>query len=184
MPPSSIRRPAVFSALAALLLTALAMPVGAVADDEPADTSDPLLAAQAQAVADGTSVPVNALTTESDTVTAEADGSFTTTSSVLPVRVRQGGDWVPVDATLVAGADGTYSPRATPSGVRLSGGGSGPLATLTDPTGHSMSLTMPFALPAPQVSGEHGPLRRRTARRRPVGDGDRPGRIQRRVDRA
>ncbi|MGC0400163.1 hypothetical protein RKD27_002807 [Streptomyces sp. SAI-126] len=154
MPPSSIRRPAVFSALAALLLTALAMPVGAVADDEPADTSDPLLAAQAQAVADGTSVPVNALTTESDTVTAEADGSFTTTSSVLPVRVRQGGDWVPVDATLVAGADGTYSPRATPSGVRLSGGGSGPLATLTDPTGHSMSLTMPFALPAPQVSGD------------------------------
>ncbi|WP_329227963.1 ricin-type beta-trefoil lectin domain protein [Streptomyces canus] len=154
MVPSSARRPAVFSALAALLLTALAVPAGAVAADEPAAATDPLLAAQAQAVADGTSVPVDALTSETDTVTAEADGSFTTTSSVLPVRVRQGDDWVPLDGTLVAGADGTYSPRATPSGVRLSGGGSGPLAVLTDPAGHSMSLTMPFALPAPQVSGD------------------------------
>lgn len=154
MLPSSARRLALFPALAALLLTALAVPGGAVAADEPADTSDPLLAAQAQAVTDGTSVPVDALTSETDTVTANPDGSFTTTSAVLPVRVRQDGAWVPVDATLTAGADGTYSPKATPSGVRLSDGGNGPLATLTDPAGHSMSLTMPFALPAPQVSGD------------------------------
>ncbi|MFI6659937.1 ricin-type beta-trefoil lectin domain protein [Streptomyces sp. NPDC050523] len=154
MLPSSARRPAVFSALAALLLTALAIPAGAVAADEPADTADPLLAAQAKAVADGTSVPVDALTSETDTVTAEADGSFTTTSSVLPVRVQRDGSWVPVDATLTGNSDSGYSPRATPSDVRLSGGGSGPLATLTDPAGHSMSLTMPFALPAPQVNGD------------------------------
>ncbi|MFI2764792.1 ricin-type beta-trefoil lectin domain protein [Streptomyces echinatus] len=154
LPSSTTRRPALLSALAALLLTALTVPAGAVAADEPADIADPLLAAQAKAVADGASVPVDALTSGTDTVTAEPDGSFTTTSSVLPVRVQQGGDWVPVDATLVVGADGAYSPRATPSGVRLSGGGSGPLATLTDPAGHRMSLTMPFALPAPQVSGD------------------------------
>ncbi|WP_405992504.1 ricin-type beta-trefoil lectin domain protein [Streptomyces sp. NBC_00986] len=154
MLPSSARRLALFPALGALLLTALAVPTGALADGEPADTADPLLAAQAQAVADGTSVPVDALTSQTDTVAANPDGSFTTTSAVLPVRVRQDGAWVPVDATLAVGADGTYSPRATPNGVHLSGGGSGPLATLTDPTGHSMSLTMPFALPAPQVSGD------------------------------
>jgi len=153
--PSSIRRLTLLP-VAALLLTALAVPAGAVAADkadQPADISDPLLAAQAKAVADGASVPVDALTSETDTVTAEPDGSFTTTSSVLPARVRQDGAWVPVDATLTGNSDGGYSPRATPSGVRLSGGGSGPLATLTDPAGHSMSLTMPFTLPAPQVSG-------------------------------
>lgn len=154
MLPSSARRLALFPALGALLLTALAVPTAALADGEPADTADPLLAAQAQAVSDGTSVPVDALTSQTDTVVANPDGSFTTTSAVLPVRVRQDGAWVPVDATLTAGADGAYSPRATPSGVRLSGGGTGPLATLTDPAGHSMSLTMPFALPAPQVSGD------------------------------
>ncbi|MGW0966887.1 LamG-like jellyroll fold domain-containing protein [Streptomyces sp. NPDC002516] len=95
-----------------------------------------------------------ALTSQTDDVVAHPDGSFTTTTGVLPVRVYRNGDWVPVDATLVTGPDGTYSPRATPSGVRLSAGGTGPLATLTDPAGHSMSLTMPFALPAPAVSGD------------------------------
>ncbi|MEU6550175.1 LamG-like jellyroll fold domain-containing protein [Streptomyces sp. NPDC046915] len=154
MLPSSVRRLTLMPAAATLLLTGLALPAAGLTSDDPVDTSDPLLAAQAQAVADGTTVPVDALTSETDTVTAEPDGSFTRTSSVLPVRVREDGTWVPVDATLAANADGTYSPKATPSGVRLSGGGNGPLATLTDPAGHSMSLTMPFTLPTPQVSGD------------------------------
>ncbi|MFJ3302166.1 ricin-type beta-trefoil lectin domain protein [Streptomyces sp. NPDC086549] len=153
MLPSSVRRLALLPAVATLLLTGLVVPAAGFAADDPVDTSDPLLAAQAQAIAGGTSVPVDALTSETGTVAAEPDGSFTRTSSVLPVRVRQDGDWVPVDATLAANADGTYSPKATLSGVRLSGGGNGPLATLTDPAGHRMSLTMPFALPAPQVGG-------------------------------
>ncbi|MEU2306503.1 LamG-like jellyroll fold domain-containing protein [Streptomyces misionensis] len=150
----SIRRLTLLPAVATLLLAGLALPAAGSAAEDPADTSDPLLAAQAQAVAGQKPVPVDALTSETDTVTAEPDGSFSRTTSVLPVRVHQDGTWVPVDATLVAGLDGTYSPRATPSSVKLSGGGSGPLATLTDPAGHSMSLTMPFSLPAPQVSGD------------------------------
>nr|WP_275409238.1 ricin-type beta-trefoil lectin domain protein [Streptomyces sp. SID12501] len=150
---SSVRRLALLP-VAGVLLGALTVPAGAVAVDDPAGPTDPLLVAQAKAVADGTAVPVDALTSETDTVTAQPDGTFTTTSTVLPVRVHRDGGWVPVDATLVAGADGTYSPKATPSGVRLSGGGSGPLATLTDPAGHSMSLTMPFTLPAPRVDGD------------------------------
>ncbi|MEU7428621.1 LamG-like jellyroll fold domain-containing protein [Streptomyces sp. NPDC040750] len=151
MLPSSVRRLILLPAVASLLLTGLALPTVALAADDPAD---PLLAAQAQAVSGGTPVPVDTLTSETDTVTAEPDGSFTRTSSVLPVRVNQNGAWTPVDATLAANSDGTYSPKATPSGVRLSGGGSGPLATLTDPAGHSMSLTMPFTLPAPQISDD------------------------------
>ncbi|MFJ6666564.1 LamG-like jellyroll fold domain-containing protein [Streptomyces sp. NPDC091383] len=154
MLPSSVRRLTLLPAVATLLLTGLALPAAGSTADDPVDASDPLLAAQAQAVVDQTPVPVDALTTETDTVTAQPDGSFSRTSSVLPVRVHQGGAWVPVDATLATNSDGTYSPKATPSGVRLSGGGSGPLATLTDPAGHIMSLTMPFALPAPQVSGD------------------------------
>lgn len=159
MPPSSAhrpasRRPVLFAALGALLFGAFTAPASATTPADPADTADPLLAAQARAVAGGTDVPVDALTSETDTVTAHPDGSFTTTSGVLPVRVRKDGDWVPVDATLTANPDGTFSPRATPSGVTLSAGGSGPLATLTDPAGHSMSLTMPFALPAPTASGD------------------------------
>ncbi|MCF3129504.1 LamG-like jellyroll fold domain-containing protein [Streptomyces olivochromogenes] len=153
MLPSSVRRLALLPAVATLLLTGLVVPAAGFTADDPVDTSDPLLAAQAQAVAEGASVPVDALTSETDTVTAEPDGSFTRTSSVLPVRVRQDDNWVPVDATITANADGTYSPKATLSRVRLSGGGNGPLATLTDPAGHRMSLTMPFALPAPQVAG-------------------------------
>ncbi|MFF4724701.1 ricin-type beta-trefoil lectin domain protein [Streptomyces mirabilis] len=159
MPSSSASRPAfrrlaLFAALCSLSLGALTAPASAVTSMDPGDTADPLLAAQAHAVADGTDVPVDALTSETDAVVAHPDGSFTTTTGVLPVRVRENGDWVPVDATLVASSDGTYSPKATPSGVRLSAGGSGPLATLTDPAGRSMSLTMPFALPAPTVSGD------------------------------
>ncbi|MEW2113732.1 ricin-type beta-trefoil lectin domain protein [Streptomyces sp. NPDC005474] len=150
---SSVRRLALLP-VAGVLLGALTVPAGAVTADDPSGPTDPVLVAQAKATADGAAVPVDALTTETDTVTAQPDGTFTTTSTVLPVRVQRDGDWVPVDATLVAGADGTYSPKATPSGVRLSGGGSGPLATLTDPAGHSMSLTMPFALPTPRVSGD------------------------------
>ncbi|MFE4992370.1 LamG-like jellyroll fold domain-containing protein [Streptomyces mirabilis] len=150
---SSVRRLALLP-VTGVLLGALTVPAGAVTTDDPSGPSDPLLAAQAKAVADGTPVPVDALTSETDSVTAQPDGSFTTTSAVLPVRVQREGAWVPVDATLVADADGTYSPRATPNGVRLSGGGSGPLATLTDPAGHTMSLTMPFALPTPQISSD------------------------------
>ncbi|MEH0576792.1 MULTISPECIES: ricin-type beta-trefoil lectin domain protein [Streptomyces] len=150
---SSVRRLALLP-VAGVLLGALTVPAGAVTADDPSGPTDPLLVAQAKAVADGTAVPVDALTSETDTVTAQPDGTFITTSTILPVRVQRDGDWVPVDATLVAGADGTYSPKATPSGVRLSGGGGGPLATLTDPAGHSMSLTMPFALPTPRVSSD------------------------------
>ncbi|MDD1062602.1 ricin-type beta-trefoil lectin domain protein [Streptomyces cocklensis] len=118
-----------------------------------ADT-DPMAAARALAVASGHAVPVDSATTEISTVQADPDGTFTATTSLLPVRVRRDGTWVPVDATLTAAADGTLSPRATPNAVRLSGGGSGPLATLTHEDGTSMAFTLPFPLPAPTVTGD------------------------------
>ncbi|MFF4121422.1 LamG domain-containing protein [Streptomyces sp. NPDC001714] len=116
--------------------------------------SDPMLAAQAEAVASGHDAPVDSLTTETSTVTANPDGTFTSTINVMPVRVLKDGAWTPVDATLATNADGTLSPKATPNDVTLSGGGSGPLVTQTNEDGHSMALTMPFTLPAPVVSDD------------------------------
>jgi hypothetical protein len=136
-----------------LLAGLLAIPATpATADD--AAPSDPRLAAQAQAVASGQSVPIDDLTTEISTTAANPDGTFTSTTSVMPVRVRKNGAWTPVDATLAANPDGTLSPQATPNGVTLSAGGTGPLVTLTHEDGHSIALTLPFALPTPTSNGD------------------------------
>ncbi|MEV0179157.1 LamG domain-containing protein [Streptomyces sp. NPDC050625] len=126
----------------------------AVADDFSATPSDPLLAAQAQAESTGKSVPVDALTTEVSTTEALPDGTFTNTTSVLPTRVFKDGEWTPLDATLVSDGHGGYAPKSTPNGVTLSGGGDGPLVTLTHADGPSMALTLPFTLPKPDVSGD------------------------------
>lgn len=143
------RQLAWFPALAALLLGLPAQP--ATADSTP---SDPLLAAQTLAVSSGQTVPVDALTTQTGIVDANPDGTFTSTTSLLPTRVQQNGAWTPVDATLTANGDGTYSPAATPNGVVLSGGGTGPLVTLTHADGNHLNLTLPFALPQPTISGD------------------------------
>ncbi|MFD0327555.1 hypothetical protein ACFQZC_03265 [Streptacidiphilus monticola] len=120
----------------------------------PSTSSDSAMArATAQAAATGKPVAVESATTETQQVTANPDGSFTFTDSLLPARVKRNGAWRPVSAALVANGDGSYSPEATPSGLTLSGGGSGPLATMTDPAGHSVSYTLPFRLPAPTVDG-------------------------------
>ncbi|MFJ9248906.1 LamG domain-containing protein [Streptomyces sp. NPDC101776] len=137
-------------ALTGLLLT---VPAVSARADDPAP-SDPMLAAQTEAVASGQDVPVESVTTETSAVTANPDGMFTSTTNVMPVRVLKGGVWTPVDATLGANPDGTLSPKATPNGVTLSSGGSGPLVTLTNQDGHSMALTMPFTLPTPTVSDD------------------------------
>lgn len=157
-----LTRAAAISVLSALVLT-WAGP--ASADDappgDPADggTQAPIIAAgpeqtaQQQAESTGTPVPVDALTTQTDQVVAQPDGTFTRISYVQPVRINEGGAWTAVDATLTAVTGGGYSPAATPSHVLLSGGGSGPLATLTDPDGNQLSYTFPVPLPAPTVTG-------------------------------
>ncbi|WP_196196705.1 hypothetical protein [Streptacidiphilus fuscans] len=112
----------------------------------------PEAAALAQAQSTGQSVPVDADTTSTSTTVANPDGTFTYTAGVLPVRAQQNGTWVPVDATLTP-VSGGYSPKAAVSGVVFSAGGTGPLATLTNSSGQSVSVSWPSALPAPTVSG-------------------------------
>ncbi|MFD7730989.1 LamG-like jellyroll fold domain-containing protein [Kitasatospora phosalacinea] len=157
----------------ALLATACAVVAGfagpALADDRPfavaPGNSTPPAAGQAQSAPDGPvqvarakarqsgkPVTVEELTTETSLTVANPDGTLTRTDNVRPVRVKKDGAWVAVDASLGHNGDGTWSPKAVPSGVALSGGGTGPLATFTDARGRSLSLTLPFALPAPVVS--------------------------------
>ncbi|WP_282205346.1 LamG-like jellyroll fold domain-containing protein [Kitasatospora fiedleri] len=158
----------------ALVAAACAVLVGfaapAVADDRPfavapgnttppaagqqdSAPNGPVQVARAKARATGKAVTVEELTTETSLTVANPDGTLTRTDNVRPARVRKDGVWTAVDASLARNGDGTWSPKAVPSGVALSGGGTGPLATFTDAEGHDLSLTLPFALPAPVVSG-------------------------------
>lgn len=100
----------------------------------------------------GRPVPVPSMTTQTSTTVALPDGKFEMTTYVMPVRVKQDGRWVPVSATLHRVAGG-YSPAATPSGLVLSAGGSGPLAVMRTAGGQRLSLSLPFRLPAPSVDG-------------------------------
>ena len=163
LPPYAARRPArrskrrklaLIPALAGLLLAGTAVPAVADSASGTNPTSSAMAAAQTQALSTGQAVPVTSLTTQTQTVTANTDGTFTSTNSNQPVRVQQNGAWTPVNATLAANPGGTYSPTATPDAIALSGGGSGPVVTMTDPSGNTLALTLPFTLPAPAVSGD------------------------------
>ncbi|MFF4043684.1 FG-GAP-like repeat-containing protein [Streptomyces sp. NPDC001816] len=107
--------------------------------------------ASAQAAATGRPVPVDQATTIDSTLTAQPDGTFTQRVSAEPERLKRDGQWVPLDATLQRNGDGSYSPATSSSGLTLSGGGSGSLATL-DNNGKRLSLSWPTALPTPTVN--------------------------------
>ena len=91
-------------------------------------------------------------TTETSQVMAEPDGSFTLTSTLTPVRVRQNGSWRGIDTTLRANDDGSVSPVASAENVTFSGGGSKPAVTVTDGAA-SLSFSWPGPLPTPTLSG-------------------------------
>lgn len=106
----------------------------------------------ARATATGHAVVADALTTPTSLTTANPNGTVTLTASSQPVRIKTNGVWTGLDATLKANQDGTLSPAATPSGLRLSAGGSGPLAVLNS-GGRTLTLTLPITLPKPALSG-------------------------------
>ncbi len=110
-------------------------------------------AAQAEAKATGKAVVVGADTTETSQIKANPNGSFTSVINVLPVRVRQSGKWVPISTRLIRGRYDTWHPAAVTVQVHISGGGTGPLAVLSSPSGMKMSLWFPGWLPAPVIHG-------------------------------
>jgi hypothetical protein len=110
------------------------------------------LQAAALARATGRPVAVAALTSPTTTVTADPGGGFTARVNVLPVRVRRGSGWVPVDTRLVRGGGGLVPSAVPGDSVTFSGGGTGPAAVISA-AGASLALRWPGSLPVPVVSG-------------------------------
>ncbi|WP_405011244.1 hypothetical protein [Kitasatospora sp. NBC_01539] len=94
------------------------------------------------------------MTTETSTTVANPNGTLSTTDYAKPVRTRRGTAWADLDTTLRRAADGTVAPAVTSSGLTVSGGGSGPLATITTADGKKLAVTAPFALPVPSLAGD------------------------------
>ncbi|MCK2238988.1 MULTISPECIES: LamG-like jellyroll fold domain-containing protein [unclassified Crossiella] len=121
---------------------------------KPAVAEAPTEAAAMQAaLAQGFRVEVAAHATESTKVYANPTGTFTLEQSVMPNRVRQGGRWADVDATLMRHADGSVRPKATLGEVSFSAGGSGPLLRISN-AGKEIRLGWRGELPAPSLAGE------------------------------
>ena len=112
-----------------------------------------MLDALAEARSSGKPVVVDALTTEASRTLANLDGTLTSTDNAEAVRVKRAGVWADLDPTLRANADGTVSPAVASTGLTFSGGGSGPMATVTTGDGKTLAVSAPFPLPKPVLDG-------------------------------
>nr|WP_246212653.1 DNRLRE domain-containing protein [Streptomyces abyssomicinicus] len=105
--------------------------------------------------------------TTADSITvANPDGTLTTEMTPGPERVRRGGTWRTVDATLTKAADGSVKAKEHPAGLRLAGkGGAAPgsLAAAQKATARdlvtlgsgdeSVTLQWKGGLPEPELDG-------------------------------
>lgn len=124
------------------------VPTAALAEEPVRDTEAEALVAAKEL---DQPVEVLALRTEHRDVFAQPDGTLIANDYTRPVRVTQGDDWVPADATLVVQPDGSYGPSAALLGIQLSPGGDVPLTVATRDQ-KSMTLTWPHGpLPEPVV---------------------------------
>lgn len=157
------------SALTLLTMIGLAAPAGAVPElpaseaagavrpEHAATTGDaasgpPADTPAARAKASGKRVEVVERRSETATVFANPDGTFTAELSALPKRVRRGTGWVPVDTTLQV-VDGRVIPRAATVPISFSGGGREPLVRIGQ-AGRRVELRWPGVLPVPSLAGD------------------------------
>jgi len=102
----------------------------------------------------GHPVAIDAATTPTSQVSALPDGSMQLASSSLPVRVKSGSSWVPVDTTLQSPADGFVAPKAAAAQVAFGAGGSDVMAKVQTATGSWITEKWPYGpLPVPAVHG-------------------------------
>src|SRR6478735_10206222 len=94
---------------------AVAAPQAAAATTTTTSVSASVSAGQAaqQASATGNRVKVPGMTSQTTETFANPDGSFTDEIAVEPVRVNRAGAWLPVDSTLQANLDGSWSPKVS-----------------------------------------------------------------------
>ena len=127
-------------------------PVAAAAP-ECAEVASTEVEASALATSCGQPVVVDSSRTEFAEVTALPDGRMQFTSAVVPQRTRKANRWADIDLDLARSEDGRWRPAVSVADVAFSGGGNGPLVTLTR-AGRTVTLSWPRALPAPTVSGD------------------------------
>ncbi|MFJ9847314.1 ricin-type beta-trefoil lectin domain protein [Kitasatospora sp. NPDC101155] len=113
-----------------------------------------MLDAVAKAKSTGKPVVVDAMTDVASKTVANPNGTLTTTDNALPVRVKREGNWADIDSALRQNADGTVSPAVASTALTLSGGGTGPMATVATSDGKQLSVGAPFALPKPSLNGD------------------------------
>ncbi len=122
--------------------------------------------ALAKAARTGKRVEIVQERTETSTLFANPDGTYTAQLAAAPVRARTAKGWAPVDTSLVT-RDGVVRPVSVPTGVTLSGGGDEPLISLeaggaASPSARAgnpapdraVRLDVDADLPAPTIKGD------------------------------
>jgi RHS repeat-associated protein len=112
------------------------------------------LAAMKAARAQHSRVEIMAARTAYSQTFANPNGTTTYQASWIPRWVERGSRWVPVNADLARGKDGSWSPTAAEASLRFSGGGTKTLATARSGE-NDLSVSWPSVLPAPVISGPH-----------------------------
>ncbi|MFI9381436.1 LamG domain-containing protein [Kutzneria sp. NPDC052558] len=135
---------------------ALTAPTAVAAPSVPDAVADP---ATALKLAHETNkhVEVTSQTTESSDTVANPDGTWTLSTHSEPVRMRQNGGWVSLDATLVKRPDGNIAPKALPLDLVLNAGGAGSAAAPVVRVGiddKQAGLVWPADLPVPSLNGD------------------------------
>jgi len=104
---------------------------------------------------DSPEAPVEVMSerTETSQTFENPDGTTTLKEYAAPVCLRQDGEWVDVDYTLVEQSDGSYAPKAAPEDVRVSGGETKEAARVDFGDDQSMSVSWPQELPKPSIDG-------------------------------
>ncbi|MFH9969877.1 LamG-like jellyroll fold domain-containing protein [Streptomyces mirabilis] len=130
-----------------------AVPQGSSSATSDGSDLSPEAAASQKAAASRSPVEVSEETTPTQLVTAQPDGTFTAEFDPEPVRAKQASGWVPVDTTLETTSSGELAPKAAAADITFSGGGTrAPLASIKQ-DGKTYSVSSPWRLPAPTLSG-------------------------------
>ncbi|WP_441249709.1 DNRLRE domain-containing protein [Kitasatospora sp. McL0602] len=85
---------------------------------------------------------------------ANPDGTLTTDAYAAPQRVKQSGQWVDVDTTLTAAADGSVAPKAHDRGLKLAGGGKDTTLAAVGSGDRQVAVGWHGTLPKPSLHGD------------------------------
>lgn len=152
---------AVVAATAAALLGTALSPQGAATpateSANPGRTAAPQPSPEEKASKEaqdkGRRVEVIAQRTETSQLFADPSGTFTEERYVLPRWTEKDNTFVPIDTTLVKGADGRITTKATKAGISFSGGGTGSAVTLAH-SNRSLAFSWTDSLPEPRLDGD------------------------------